>query len=71
MSTPNPSRDLETASAAGRGQRQEVLCYLLSPMKRQVDEIVDQLECIPVIRECYQKWWELQCQVNEFYSGKK
>ena len=19
----------------------------------------------------YQKWWELQCQVNEFYSGKK
>lgn len=45
--------------------------YLLSPMKRQVNEIVDQLERIPVIRECCQKWWELQCQVNEFYSGKK
>ena len=45
--------------------------YLPRPMKRQVDEIVDQLECIPVVNECYQKWWELQCQVNEFYSGKK
>ena len=45
--------------------------YLPRPLKRQVDEIVDQLEQIPVVNECYQKWWELQCQVNEFYSGKK
>jgi hypothetical protein len=45
--------------------------YLPRPMKRQVDEIVDQLEHIPVVNACYQKWWELQCQVNEFYSGKK
>ena len=45
--------------------------YLPRPMKQQVDEIVDQLEHIPVVNECYQKWWELQCQVNEFYSGKK
>ncbi len=45
--------------------------YLPRPLKRQVDEIVDQLEQVPVVNECYQKWWELQCQVNEFYSGKK
>ena len=45
--------------------------YLPRPMKRQVGEIVDQLEQIPIVNECYQKWWELQCQVNEFYSGKK
>ena len=45
--------------------------YLPRPMKQQVDEIVDQLEHIPVVNECYQKWWELQCQVNEFYSRKK
>ena len=45
--------------------------YLPRPMKRQVDEIVDQLEQIPIVNECYQKWWELQCQVNEFYSGNK
>ena len=45
--------------------------YLPRPMKQQVDAIVDQLEHIPVVNKCYQKWWELQCQVNEFYSGKK
>ena len=45
--------------------------YLPRPIKRQVDEIVDQLERIPVVNECYQKWWELQCQVNAFYSGKQ
>ena len=45
--------------------------YLPRPMKLQVGEIVDQLEQIPIVNECYQKWWELQCQVNEFYSGKK
>lgn len=45
--------------------------YLPRPMKRQVDEIVDQLECVLIVDQCYQKWWELQCQVNEFYSGKK
>ena len=45
--------------------------YLSRPLKRQVDEIVDQLEFVPIVDQCYQKWWELQCQVNEFYSGKK
>lgn len=45
--------------------------YLPRPIKRQVDEIVDQLERVPIVDECYQKWWELQCQVNAFYSGKK
>ena len=45
--------------------------YLPRPMKRQVDEIVDQLECVPLVDQCYQKWWELQCQMNELYSGKK
>ena len=45
--------------------------YLPRSMKRQVDEIVDQLERIPIVDQCYQKWWELQCQVNAFYSGKK
>ena len=45
--------------------------YLPRPVKRQVDEIVDQLERIPVVDQCYQKWWEFRCQVNAFYSGKK
>jgi len=44
--------------------------YLPRPVKKQVDEIVDRMEQLPVVDECYQKWWELQSQVEEFYSEK-
>ena len=40
-------------------------------MKKTIDEIVDQMELLPVINECYQTWWEFQCQVEDFYSEKK
>lgn len=45
--------------------------YLPKPVKKQVDEIVDQMERLPVVNECYQKWWELQCRVNDFYSERE
>jgi len=44
--------------------------YLPRPVKKQVDEIVDRLERLPAVDECYQKWWELQNQVEDFYSEK-
>ena len=45
--------------------------YLPKPLKRQVDEIVNQMEHLPVVDRCYQKWWELQCKVNDFYSERE
>ncbi len=45
--------------------------YLPKGVKKIVDEIVDQMEQLPVINECYQTWWEFQCQVEDFYSEKK
>lgn len=45
--------------------------YLPKALKKQVDEIVDQMERLPVVSECYQKWWELQCKVNDFYSERE
>ena len=46
--------------------------YLPKPMKKLVDEIVDQLARLPTVDACYQTWWELQCQVEDYYSeGKK
>ena len=45
--------------------------YLLKPLKKTVDEIVDLMEQLPVINECYQTWWELQCQIENFYSEKE
>ena len=45
--------------------------YLPKAVKKTVDEIVDQMEQLPVIDECYQVWWELQCQIEDFYSEKE
>ena len=45
--------------------------YLPKVVKKTVDEIVDRMEQLPIINECYQVWWELQCQVEDFYSEKE
>lgn len=45
--------------------------YLPKAVKKTVDEIVDQMEQLPVIDECYQVWWELQYQIEDFYSEKE
>ena len=46
--------------------------YLPKPMKKLVDEIVDQMARLPTVDVCYQTWWELQCPVEDYYSeGKK
>lgn len=45
--------------------------YLPKALKKQVDEIVDQMERLPIVNECYRKWWELQCRVSDFYSERE
>ena len=45
--------------------------YLPKPMKKLVDEIVDQMTRLPTVDACYQTWWELQCQVEDYYSEEK
>ena len=45
--------------------------YLPKPMKNLVNEIVDQMVRLPIVNECYQTWWELQCQVEDYYSEDK
>ena len=42
--------------------------YLPKSLKPLVDRIVDEMEKLPIVAECYETWWELQCQVNDFYS---
>ncbi len=37
-------------------------------MKKLVDEIIDQMARLPTVDACYQTWWELQCQVEDYYS---
>ena len=45
--------------------------YLTKPVKRQVDEIVDELENFPIVSECYDRWLELQNQVDSYYKDEK
>ena len=45
--------------------------YLPKPMKKLVDEIVDQMARLPTVDMCYQTWWELQCQVEDYYSEEE
>ena len=45
--------------------------YLPKKQKALVDGIVDQMEQLPTVAECYEKWWELQSQVEDFYSEKE
>ncbi len=45
--------------------------YLKKPVKRQVDEIVNALEDFPIVRSCYERWMELQDQVDSYYKDEK
>ena len=45
--------------------------YLPKDLKRKVDGIVDQMELLPSVDECYGRWWKLQCRLNDFYAEKE
>ena len=44
--------------------------YLPKSVKKTVDEIVDKLEELPVVRECYDRWCRLQGEVESYYHDK-
>ena len=41
--------------------------YLPKRLKRLVDEIVDEMERLPVVRRCYEQWLMLQGKVDSYY----
>ncbi len=45
--------------------------YLQKPLKSLVDEVVNQVEKIPVVAECYARWQGLQDEVEGYYGGKR
>ena len=44
--------------------------YLPKPQKALVDKIVDQMERLPIVRECYENWLNLQGEVDSYYHDK-
>ena len=41
--------------------------YLSKPVKKTVDEVVDKLEELPMVRACYDQWCRLQGEVESYY----
>ena len=44
--------------------------YLPKSVKKTGDEVVDKLEVLPVVRECYGQWCVLQSEVESYYHDK-
>ena len=61
----------ELSRQLGQVSGRKTYGYLPKPMKKLVDEIVDQMARLPTVDACYQTWWELQCQVEDYYSEGK
>jgi len=62
---------LELAKSMETVKGKKVYGYLKKPVKAQVDTIVDELAKLPEVKESYELWWQLQCQVEDFYSERE
>ena len=75
------TRYIPSSSLGLRGRKQRSLplvltslssvkAYLPKSVKKTVDEVVDKLEELPVVRECYDRWCRLQGEVESYYHDK-
>ena len=61
----------ELARELGSVKGKKSYGYLPKELKQKVDAIVDQMELLPSVYECYGRWWKLQCRLNDFYAEKE
>ena len=45
--------------------------YLPKSVKTLVDSVVDEMERLPIVRECYERWLELQGKVQSYYTEEE
>ena len=58
----------ELAQALDGVKGQKKYGYLPKPVKKLVDKIVDEMERLPVVAQCYEQWQTLQGEVEGYYS---
>lgn len=61
---------LELAAQLGPVKGKKSYGYLLKRLKNLVDEIVDEMERLPVVSKCYDQWLILQGKVDSYYHDK-
>ena len=60
----------ELAAQLGTVKGKKSYGYLPKRLKGLVDEIVDQMERLPIVRQCYDQWLLLQGKVDGYYHDK-
>ena len=60
----------ELAAGLGTAKGKKSYGYLPKRLKGLVDEIVDQMERLPIVRQCYDQWLLLQGKVDGYYHDK-
>ena len=60
----------ELAVQLGTVKGKKTYGYLPKRLKQMVDEIVDQMERLPVVSQCYDQWLILQGKVDGYYHDK-
>ena len=61
---------LDLAAQLGTVKDKKSYGYLPKRLKNLVDEIVDEMERLPVVSKCYDQWLVLQGQVDSYYHDK-
>ena len=61
---------LELAAQLGAVKGKKSYGYLPKRLKQLVDEIVDEMERLPVVSKCYDQWLMLQGKVDSYYHDK-
>ena len=61
---------LELAAQLGAVKGKKSYGYLPKRLKQMVDEIVDEMERLPVVSKCYDQWLRIQGKVDSYYHDK-
>ena len=61
---------LELAAQLGTVKGKKSYGYLPKRLKQMVDEIVDEMERLPVVSKCYDQWLRIQGKVDSYYHDK-
>ena len=61
---------LELAAQPGTVKGKKSYGYLPKRLKALVDEIVDEMERLPVVSKCYDQWLRIQGKVDSYYHDK-
>ena len=61
---------MELAAQLGTVKGKKSYGYLPKRLKNLVDKIVDEMERLPAVSKCYEKWMMLQGKVDSYYHDK-